>query len=85
MRLTAGVSCGGWEGGLALETEKPKAKKTLQKRAAYPPSASKMGEDTADRPSAGPSETVVQPGSPCPVTWQPEQLRGLEDRLLARA
>ena len=45
-------------------------------RAESPPSASKIEKDTADRVSTGPRETVVQ---------QPEQLVGLEDRLLARA
>jgi hypothetical protein len=39
---TAGVSCGGWEGGLAVETGKLKAMKVLKKRAAYPPSAARI-------------------------------------------
>ena len=35
LRLTAGVSCDGWEGGFAVETEKNlKPRKRLKKRAA---------------------------------------------------
>ena len=48
-------------------------------------SASKIEKDTADRSSAGHSETVVQPRSPCPMHLEPEQLVGHEDRLLAWA
>ena len=47
------------------------ATKKLKKRAAYRPSASKIEEDTADRPSAGSQETVVQLGSPCPAQLSP--------------
>jgi hypothetical protein len=38
---TVCVSCGGWEGGLTVETEKLKATQKLKKRAAYPPSAAR--------------------------------------------
>ena len=34
-------------------------------------STSIMKKDMADRPSAGPSETVVQLGSPCPLCSSP--------------
>lgn len=40
--LTVCVSCGGWEGGVAIETEKLKAAKKPKKRAAYPPSAARF-------------------------------------------
>jgi hypothetical protein len=40
-RPTGCVSCGGWEGRLAVETEKLKARKMPKKRAAYPPSAAR--------------------------------------------
>src|SRR5512146_869496 len=35
------VSCGGWERGLAVETEKIQSRKNAEKRAAYPPSAAR--------------------------------------------
>jgi hypothetical protein len=70
-RPTVGVSCGGWERGVAVKTKKNSNPEKSLKTRAYPPSASKIGEDTADRPSAGPNETVVQPGSPCPHLRSP--------------
>ena len=36
-RPTVSVSCGGWEGGLAVETGKTRSQKNAQKRGAYPP------------------------------------------------
>jgi len=35
-RLTAGVSCGGWEGGLAAETGKPQSHENAQKTRRVP-------------------------------------------------
>lgn len=37
----------GWEGGLAVETEKLKARKLPQKRGAYPPSAARRATSLA--------------------------------------
>jgi transposase len=50
---------------VAWGPEKPEARNRLEKRAESHLSASMIEEDTADRLSAGPSETVVQHGSPC--------------------
>jgi len=41
-RRTVCVSCGGWEGGLAVETEKAHSQKNAKKRGAYPPSAARI-------------------------------------------
>jgi hypothetical protein len=41
VRPTACVSCGGWEGRLALETKKTPSQEKLEKRGAYPPSAAR--------------------------------------------
>jgi hypothetical protein len=41
-RPTVCVSCGGWEGGFAVETEETKARQMLKKRGAYPPSAARF-------------------------------------------
>src|SRR5688572_33325271 len=40
-RPTACVTCGGWECGLPVETEKTQSQKTAEKRAAYPPSSAR--------------------------------------------
>src|SRR5688572_8842418 len=44
-----------------------------------------MREDIADRPSAGPAKTVVQPGSLCPRFTSPNSWWVFKDRILARA
>jgi hypothetical protein len=58
--------------------KKLKARKMLKKRGAYPKSASKIREDTADRPSADPREIVVQLGSPCPHLMSPNSWKVLK-------
>jgi len=75
-----------WAGVDSLrEQKKPEARKTLENAAESHQSASKIEKDTADRCRLGQTKTVVQHRSPCPVQVEPEQLLGLEDRLLARA
>ena len=37
LQSTAGVSCGGWECGLAIETEKVQSQKKAQKKRRVPP------------------------------------------------
>lgn len=36
------VSCGGWEGEVAVETGKAKSQENTRKRGAYPPSAARI-------------------------------------------
>ena len=55
----------------AWEQKKLEVRKMLEKRADSHLSASKIEKDTADRSSAGPSETVVQPRSLCPLIFSP--------------
>jgi hypothetical protein len=58
--------------------EKLEARQELKKRAESHLSASKIEEDTADRPSAGPQETVVQLGSQCPAHKSPNSWKVLK-------
>ncbi|MCJ7433018.1 MAG: hypothetical protein MUO77_05975 [Anaerolineales bacterium] len=73
----------GWDS--LREAEKLEARKILENRAESHTSASMIEEDTADRLSAGPLRPSCSKGRRVLCAVEPEQLVGLQDRILARA
>lgn len=57
---TGCVSCGGWERGRALETEKAQSQENAKKRGAYPPSAARcVGQHWMTSTYVGKNNSIV--------------------------